>query len=46
MDKSTAAELIEFILESIRLIHRRFDGIKSSDEFLDSDEGIDKLEQT
>lgn len=44
MDKSTTAELIDFILESLRLIHRRFNGIKSSDDFLDSDEGLDKLD--
>ena len=44
MDKATTAELIDFILESLRLIHRRFSGIKSSDDFLDSDEGLDKLD--
>ena len=44
MDKATTAELIDFILESLRLINRRFSGIKSSDDFLDSDEGLDKLD--
>lgn len=44
MDKTTTSELIDFILESIRLINRRFDGIKSSDDFLNSDEGLDKLD--
>lgn len=44
MDKATTIELIEFILESIRLINRRFKNIKSSDDFLDSDEGLDKLD--
>lgn len=44
MDKATTIELIEFILESIRLINRRFKTIKSSDDFLDSDEGLDKLD--
>lgn len=44
MDKSTTIELIDFILESIRLINRRFENIKSGDEFLDSDDGLDKLD--
>ncbi len=44
MDKATTIELIDFILESIRLINRRFKSIKSSDDFLDSDEGLDKLD--
>ena len=44
MDKSTTIELIDFILESIRLINRRFKSIKSSDDFLDSDDGLDKLD--
>ena len=44
MDKATTIELIDFILESIRLINRRFKNIKSSDDFLDSDEGLDKLD--
>ncbi|MFA7092740.1 MAG: HepT-like ribonuclease domain-containing protein [Arcobacteraceae bacterium] len=44
MDKSTTLELIEFILESIRLINRRFQSIKSSDDFLTCDEGLDKLD--
>lgn len=44
MDKATTAELLDFILESLRLIKRRFSGITSSDDFLDSDEGLDKLD--
>lgn len=44
MDKATIAELLDFILESLRLINRRFSGVKSSDDFLDSDEGLDKLD--
>lgn len=44
MDKATTAELLGFILESLRLINRRFNGITSSDDFLDSDEGLDKLD--
>jgi uncharacterized protein with HEPN domain len=44
IDKATTTELIDFILESLRLINRRFNGVKSSDDFLDSDEGLDKLD--
>lgn len=44
MDKSTTLELIDFILESIRLINRRFKAIKSSDDFLNGDDGLDKLD--
>lgn len=44
MDKATTSELINFILEGLRLIKRRFSGVASSDDFLDSDEGLDKLD--
>jgi uncharacterized protein with HEPN domain len=44
MDKATTAELLDFILESLRLIKRRFNGVTSSDDFLDNDEGLDKLD--
>jgi uncharacterized protein with HEPN domain len=44
MDKATTAELLDFILESLRLIKRRFSGIASSDDFLENDEGLDKLD--
>ena len=44
MDKSTTLELIDFILESIRLINRRFKTIKTSDDFLNGDDGLDKLD--
>lgn len=44
MDKATTTELLDFILESLRLIKRRFNGIASSDDFLDNDEGLDKLD--
>jgi uncharacterized protein with HEPN domain len=44
MDKSTTLELIDFILESIRLINRRFKDIKAADDFLNSDDGLDKLD--
>lgn len=44
MDKATTAELLDFILESLRLIKRRFSSITSSDDFWNSDEGLDKLD--
>ena len=44
MDKATTRELLKFILESILLIKRRFKNIKSSDDFLDNDEGLDRLD--
>lgn len=44
MDKATTTELLAFILESLRLIKRRFSGIASSDDFLECDEGLDKLD--
>jgi len=43
MDKSSTLELLEFILESIRLIERRFANIQSGDDFLTNDDGLDKL---
>ena len=44
MDKATASELIVFILDSIKIIQRRIQGINSGDDFLEGDEGIDKLD--
>jgi uncharacterized protein with HEPN domain len=44
MDKSSNLELIEYILKSISIINRRFTNIKCSDDFLDSDSGIDMLD--
>lgn len=44
MDKSTAVELLDFILESIRLVERRFSGIECGDDFLADNEGLDKLD--
>jgi len=44
MDKSTTLELLQFILQSIELIKRRFKNINSSDDFLFSNEGLDKLD--
>lgn len=44
MDKSSTLELLEFILESIRLIERRFTDVQSGDDFLVNDDGLDKLD--
>jgi hypothetical protein len=44
MDKATTKELLELVLKSIALIKRRFKGIKRADDFLDNEEGIDKLD--
>lgn len=44
MDKSTILELADFIIESIRLINKRFQNINSSDDFLKNDEAIEKLD--
>lgn len=44
MDKSTTKELLDFVLESLKLVKRRFKDIKTGDDFLDSDDGLDKLD--
>ena len=44
MDKSTTLELLNFVLESMRLIHRRFEPIGSGDDFLENDDGLDRLD--
>jgi len=44
MDKAATLELLAFILQSLQLIKRRFKGIESGDDFLYSDEGLDKLD--
>jgi len=44
MDKASQAELLKFILESIGLIRERFEGIDMSDDFLDSREGLTRLD--
>lgn len=44
MDKASTLELLDFILESIRLIDRRFESIESGDDFLEDDEGLDRLD--
>ena len=44
MDKKGSLELISFILLSIELIEERFKHISSSDDFIDSSEGLEKLD--
>ena len=44
MDNATTLELLNFILKSISHIKRRFKDIKISDDFIDSDDGLDKLD--
>ncbi|MDD5051629.1 MAG: DUF86 domain-containing protein [Sulfuricurvum sp.] len=44
MDKKSAQELLEFIAESIQIIKKRMSVIKSIDDFLDTDEGQEKLD--
>lgn len=44
MDKANNKELLQFILESISLIKKRFDGILNSDDFLTSDDGLMRLD--
>lgn len=44
MDKSTTLELVDFILESILLIKKRFSVIGTSDDFLKDDDGLEKLD--
>jgi len=44
MHKMSLMELLEFIQESIELIQKRFKTIHSVDDFLDDDEGLEKLD--
>ena len=44
MDKANLNELIKFILESIKLIKKRFKTIDSSDDFLANDDGLMRLD--
>ena len=44
MDNATAKELCAFVLESIRLIRKRFENIHTSDDFLKDDWGLDMLD--
>ncbi len=44
MDKSGNAELLKFILESITLIKKRFEGITNSDDFLHTEFGMTQFD--
>ena len=44
MDKANNKELLQFILESISLIKKRFEGISNSDDFFASDDGMMRLD--
>ena len=44
MDKVNNAELLKFILDSIDMIRKRFDGITVSDDFMHSEEGLTRLD--
>ena len=44
MDKASLGELINFILESIKLIKERFEAIKVSDDFLANNDGLMRLD--
>ncbi len=40
MDKADTKELIAFVLKSLKLIKNRFECINTSDDFLDTDDGL------
>ncbi|MDQ1338950.1 MAG: hypothetical protein QG567_99 [Campylobacterota bacterium] len=44
MDKKNTKELLEYILQSIELIQKRFLTIRESDDFMKNDEGLEKLD--
>ena len=44
MNKLTTLELLDFVLESIQIVRRSFEGIDSSDAFLSNDENLTKLD--
>ncbi len=44
MNKLTTLELLDFVLESIEIVRKRFVGIDSSDDFLANDENLTKLD--
>lgn len=44
LDKRNIEELLNYILESIAIIKRRFESIHESHDFLKDDEGIDRLD--
>jgi len=44
MHKMSLLELLDFIQESILLIERRFSAIDSIDDFMEDDDGLEKLD--
>jgi len=44
MDKANNKELLQFILDSIGMIKKRFDGITRSDDFMYSEDGMTRLD--
>jgi uncharacterized protein with HEPN domain len=44
MDKKSAIELLNYIVESITLINERFQEINSSEDFLHDNKGLEKLD--
>ena len=44
MNKLTTLELLDFVLESIEVVRKRFSGIASSDNFLLNDDNLTKLD--
>lgn len=44
MDKMSLLELLDFIQESIGLIKKRFASIESMDDFIEDDDGLEKLD--
>jgi uncharacterized protein with HEPN domain len=44
MDKKNTNELLQYILQSIELVQKRFLAIGQSDDFMKDDEGLEKLD--
>lgn len=44
MDKVNNKELLQFVLDSIEMIKKRFDGITCSDDFMYSEDGMTRLD--
>jgi uncharacterized protein with HEPN domain len=44
MDKTNNLELLTFVLESIKMVKKRFEGITSSDDFTYSEDGMMRLD--
>lgn len=44
MDKANIIELLRFVLDSIQMIKKRFEGIGCSDDFMQNEDGMTKLD--